>query len=45
MISIRNTANCDFGQKLLKDIKDKKGFFDFNFQKTKTYHQRQGKLQ
>ena len=24
MILIRNTANCDFGQKLLKDIKDLK---------------------
>ena len=36
MILIRNKANCDFGQKLLKDIKDKKGFFVDN-----NTHQRQ----
>ena len=31
MISIRNTANCDFGQKLLKDIKIKKELLVDNF--------------
>ena len=45
MISIRNTANCDFGQKLLKDIKIKKDFLvdnlAFKDKKQHTTHQRQ----
>ena len=47
MISIRNTTNCDFGQKLLKDIKDlKKDFLVDNFIfKDKNNTQRQDKLQ
>ena len=47
MILIRNTANCDFGQKLLKDIKELKRIFLLitSFLKTKTHHQRQDKIQ